>query len=97
MAEGHEAPHEPLDVLDILDLAYFDNGQDLVGVRFNAAFVDVVPQELTPGDPKGPFFWVRADVEMHEFSEGFLQVDDVLGLYDNVVDIDLQVVPDLPF
>jgi hypothetical protein len=72
MTQSHEAPHEPLDIVDILDLAYFGDGRHLVGVRFNAAFIDDVPQELTPGDPKGAFFWVQPDVEMPEVSEGFL-------------------------
>ncbi len=38
---------------------------------------------------------------MLEVREGFFQVSDetaaLPGLYDDVVDIDLQVVPDLPF
>jgi hypothetical protein len=37
---------------------------------------------------------------MRQVSEGFLQVGDetaaLLGLYNDVVDVDLQVLPDLP-
>jgi hypothetical protein len=58
MAEGCEAPHEPLDVLDIPDLMHFDNGQDLVRIWFDAALGDDVPQKFAPGDHKGAFFWV---------------------------------------
>jgi hypothetical protein len=43
MAEGREASHEPLDVLDIPDLAYFSDGRYLVGVRFDAMLGDEVP------------------------------------------------------
>jgi hypothetical protein len=43
MAEGCEASHEPLDVLDVPDLAYFSNGQDFVGVCFDAVLSDDVP------------------------------------------------------
>jgi hypothetical protein len=42
-AEGREAPHEPLDVLDIPDLVYFSNGRDLVGLHLDAALGDDVP------------------------------------------------------
>jgi hypothetical protein len=36
MAEGCEAPHESLDILDIPDLVNFVDGQDLVGVCLDA-------------------------------------------------------------
>jgi hypothetical protein len=89
-----------MDVLDIPNLAYFSDGRDLVGVRFDAALGDDVPHELAPGDPKGALFRVQLDVEALEVSEGFFQVSDettaLPGLHDDVVDVDLQVVPDLP-
>jgi hypothetical protein len=94
---GHEASHKPLGILDITDLAYFSDGWDLVGVCFNATLGDDVPQELAPGDPEGALFSVQLDVEVHEFIEGFFQVGDdtnaLSGLHDDVIDIDLQVVP----
>jgi hypothetical protein len=43
MEEGREASHKPLGILDILDLAYFSNGRDLVRFRFNAVLGDNVP------------------------------------------------------
>jgi hypothetical protein len=93
MAECHKATHELLDVLDIPDLVYFSDGQDLVGIHLDAALGDDVPQEQAPGDPKGALFWVQPNVEAPEVSEGFLQVGDVTtalsGLHNNVVDIDL--------
>jgi hypothetical protein len=49
VAKGHEASHKPLDILDILDLAYFNDGRDLVRVCFDTALGDDVPQELAPG------------------------------------------------
>ncbi len=62
---------------------------------------DDVPLELAPGDPKGALFQVQPDVEAPEVSEGFFQVGDetaaLLGLHDDVVDIDLQVVSYLLF
>jgi hypothetical protein len=65
-AGAHEASHETLDILDIPDLAYFSDGQDLVGVCFDATLGDDVPQELAPGDPEGALFWVHLDVEAPE-------------------------------
>jgi hypothetical protein len=54
---------------------------------------DDVPYELAPGDPKGALFGVYPDVEAPEDSEGFFQVNDetaaLLGLHEDVVDIDL--------
>jgi hypothetical protein len=58
MAEGGEASHEPLYILDIPDLAYLGNGRDLIKICFNAALGDDVPQKFALGDPKGAFFWV---------------------------------------
>jgi hypothetical protein len=55
-AEGHEASHKLLDILDIPMLAYISDGQDLVGVCFDAVLGDDVPQELAPGDPEGALF-----------------------------------------
>jgi hypothetical protein len=43
MTEVGEASHEPLDILDIPDLAYFGDGQDLVMICFNAVLGDDVP------------------------------------------------------
>jgi hypothetical protein len=40
--EGREASHEPLNILDVLDLAYFCDGQNLIGVHFVAAHGDDV-------------------------------------------------------
>jgi hypothetical protein len=40
LAEGREASHKPLDVLDIPDLAFFRDGQNLVRVCLNAALGD---------------------------------------------------------
>jgi hypothetical protein len=87
-----------LHILDILDLAYFSDGQDPIEVSFDVALGDDVPKELFPGDPKGAVFWVQLDVEAPKLSEGFFQVGDetaaLPGLHDDVVDIDLQVAPD---
>jgi hypothetical protein len=98
---GREASHEPLDILDILDLAHFSDGWDLIGVHFDAALGDDVPQELAPGDPKGALFLVQLHVEVPEVSEGFFLVGDetatLPGHHDDVVDVDLHVVLDLPF
>jgi hypothetical protein len=58
MAEGCEASHKPLDVLDIPDLAYFRDGRDLVEVCFDVVLSDDVLQEFALGDPKGALFWV---------------------------------------
>jgi hypothetical protein len=56
MAEGCEASHELLDVLDVPDLSYFSDGRDFVRVYFDATLGDDVPQELALGDPKVAFF-----------------------------------------
>jgi hypothetical protein len=45
MAEGREASHELLDIVDAPYLAYFSDGQDFVRVCFNAALGDDVTQE----------------------------------------------------
>jgi hypothetical protein len=42
--EGCKASHELLNVLDSPDLAYFSDGRNLIGVCFNAALGDDVPQ-----------------------------------------------------
>jgi hypothetical protein len=58
------SPHSPrrdtkwVNVLDIPDVAYFGDGQDLVGVHFDAVLGDDVTQELSPGDLEGAFFLV---------------------------------------
>jgi hypothetical protein len=91
--EGHEASYELLNIFDILDLAYFDDGQNLVEVCFDAALGDDVPEELAPGDLEGALLWVQLNVEPPEVVECFLEVGDetsaLSGLYDDVVDIDL--------
>jgi hypothetical protein len=90
-----------LDILDVSDLTYFVDGRDLVRVCFDAALGDNVPQELAPGNPKGALLWVQLDVEAPDVSEGFFQVSDATatlsGLHDDIVDIYLQVAPDLRF
>jgi hypothetical protein len=43
MVEDGEASDEPLDILDIADLAYFSNGQDVVRTCFDGALGDDVP------------------------------------------------------
>jgi hypothetical protein len=100
VAEGYKASHELLNVLDVPDLAYFSDGRNLVGVRFDTALGDDVPQELTPGNPKGALLCVQLNVEPPEVVEGFFWVSDeaaaLLRFHDDVVDIDLQVVPYLP-
>jgi hypothetical protein len=62
---------------------------------------DDVPEELASGDPKGALFWVQLDVEVPEVVEGFLQVSyetaTLSGLHNDVIDINLQVVPYSPF
>jgi hypothetical protein len=98
--EGHEASHEPLNILDILDLTYFSGGQNLAGVRFDTALNDDVPQDLTLGDSEAALLEVQLNVEPPEVVEGSFQVSNeataLLKLHDNVIDIDLQVVPYLP-
>jgi hypothetical protein len=71
VAEGREVSHEPLNVLDVPDLAYLSDGQNLVGVCLNAALGDDVPQELAPGDSEGAFLWVQHNVEPPEVVEFF--------------------------
>jgi hypothetical protein len=51
--EGREASHEPLNVLNVPDLAYFSDCRNLVGVHFDAMLGDDVPQELALGDSEG--------------------------------------------
>jgi hypothetical protein len=58
MAKGHGASHEPLNVLDVHDLAYLSDGRNLIGVRLDAMLGDDVPQELALGNSKGAFLWV---------------------------------------
>jgi hypothetical protein len=90
-----------LDVLGVPDLAYFRDGQDLVRVCFDVGLGDDVPQEFSLGDPKGALFLVQLDVEVPKVSEGFFQVSDEIAtlvcLYNDVVNIDLQVAPDFYF
>jgi hypothetical protein len=71
MAEGREASHKPMDILDLPELAHFSDGWDLVRVCFDAALGDDIPQDLAPGDPEGALFQVQLDVEKPEVSEGF--------------------------
>jgi hypothetical protein len=96
IAEGHRASHEPLNILDVPDLAYFSDGQNLIGV----CFVATLSEELTSWDPEGALLQVQLNVESPEAIEGFFQVGDeataLLGFYDDVVDIDLQVTHYLP-
>jgi hypothetical protein len=101
MAEGRKASHEPLDVLDIPNLAYFSDGWDFVRVCFDAALGDDAPQELAQRDPEGALFQVQQDVEAPVAVEGFFQVGDetaaMSGLHDDVINIDPQFAPYLPF
>jgi hypothetical protein len=101
VVEGCEASHESLDVLDIPDLPYLGDGRDLVRVSFDVALGDNVPQEHAPGDPKRALLWVQPDVKVPEAIKGFLKVGDetvaLSGLHDDVIDIDFQVAPYLPF
>jgi hypothetical protein len=60
-----------LNILNVPDLTHLGDGQNLVGVCFNAALGDDVPQELCPGDPEGAFLWVQLNVEPSEVVEGF--------------------------
>jgi hypothetical protein len=39
--KGHEASHEPLNMLDVPDLTYFSDGRNLVGVCFEVALLQV--------------------------------------------------------
>jgi hypothetical protein len=50
------APHDSLNVLNILGKTYLGNDPDLVRVCFDAAVGDDVPQELPWGDSEGAFF-----------------------------------------
>jgi hypothetical protein len=43
VAEGHEVPHEPLNVLDVPNLIHFGDGRNLVRVCFDASLDDDVP------------------------------------------------------
>jgi hypothetical protein len=60
---------------------------------------DDIPQEFAPRDAKGALFYVQLDVEVSEVSKGFFQVCDEVatlpGLYDNAINIDFQVAPNL--
>jgi hypothetical protein len=47
MAEGREASHKSLDILDIPDLAYFRDVRDLFRVCFDAARGDDYTRSLT--------------------------------------------------
>jgi hypothetical protein len=62
---------------------------------------DDVPQELALGDFEATFLRVQLNVESPKVVEGFFQVGDeattLLRLHDDVVDINLQVAPYLPF
>jgi hypothetical protein len=55
VVEGHEAAHEPLTILDVPNLAYFGDGQDLVGIHFDAVLGDDVTHELSLGTLKVNF------------------------------------------
>jgi hypothetical protein len=93
VVESREASHEPLNIHDVPDLAYFSDSQNFVKVCFVAALSDDVPQDFAPGDLEGALLRVQFSVEPPEVIEGFLQVGDevvaLLGLFEDVVDIDL--------
>jgi hypothetical protein len=61
-----------MNVLNVPDQAHFNDGSNLVRVRFSATLGDDVPQELAPGDSEGAFFWVQLNVEPPKVVEGFL-------------------------
>jgi hypothetical protein len=42
LAKNGEVPHEPLEILDIPDLAYFGDSQDFERICFDAALGDDV-------------------------------------------------------
>jgi hypothetical protein len=94
-----EAPHEPLDILGISDLAYFSDSQDFVRICFNATVGDDVPQEFASGDAEGAFFQIQPDVKASEVCKGFLQViDEAIAMpspYNDVINVDLQITPNL--
>jgi hypothetical protein len=61
--ESCEAPHEPLHIFNVPDMAHFSDGRNLVKVRIDAALDAVVPQELALGDSEGAFLRVQLNVE----------------------------------
>jgi hypothetical protein len=65
-----------LNALDVLDWTHLGDGQDLVGVCFDAAFGNDVPQELPLGDSECSFFWVQLNIKSSEIVEGFFQIRD---------------------
>jgi hypothetical protein len=99
LAWSGEAPHELLDILDILDLAYFSNSRDFVRTCFNATLGDDVPKEFASGHLEGAFFWIRPDVKASKVCEGFLQVvvEAITSpcIYNDVINIDCQITPNL--
>jgi hypothetical protein len=71
LATSGDAPHEPLDILAIPDLAYFGDSRDFVRVCFNVALGDDVPQEFASRDPDGAFFQFQPNVKASEVCECF--------------------------
>jgi hypothetical protein len=55
-AEGCEASHEPMNILDVPGLAYFRDGQNLVGFALMSCSVMMYPRSLPWGTPKVHFF-----------------------------------------
>jgi hypothetical protein len=70
-AEGCEASYEPLNVLDVTDLAYLSDGQNLVGVHLDVTLSDDVPQKLASRDSEGGLLWVQLDAKLLEVVECF--------------------------
>jgi hypothetical protein len=75
------------------------DGLYLLLVSFNSTVRDHEAQEFTLRNPEDAFLGVQLDLESSEVGECFFQVgDEVIGflrLYNDVVDVDFYVAPDL--
>jgi hypothetical protein len=78
-------------------LSHLGDGRDFVGVCFDAAFDDDVPQEIPSGASECAFFWAQLNVKPLEVVEGFFKIRDedttLSGFYHDIIDIDLEVTP----
>jgi hypothetical protein len=73
----------------------------LSGFASMPCLVMMYPWSLPQGTPKVHFFRVQLDVEAPEDFEGFFQVSyegaTLSGFHEDVIDVDIQIAPYLPF
>jgi hypothetical protein len=82
VAESHEASHDPLHPLYIMNRTHSSDGRNLLWIGFDATLRDDEPEQHTSQDPKNALFGVEFYAILLELLEGFFEVShDLVNLF----------------